>query len=1256
MFVWSGRWIEAVVCSRCDRVVDGVAGANKLSYVSQSAAVVLVVVVVVVVASQATTSFDGRLLSSFPHTTTTDTTASTYGNHTLQPQPVHGTDPRHRHRSSRSADPLPHSAARGQDVQRLSAPLHDGTPPLPVYSAPVHTLMGPMHSQLSFIALVIAFTLGGLTLLPLVFATLFAILFYSSPTLSPKRTPIGLPAAASQDDELPVTLYRAGWLTVRRTFEPTVDENEATYVGMIVGGYRSFMENRTRDPRRQKVKDQFYSVLKQNVLFLYDNEEQVDCWAAIEVTETTVVIYPEDNLEGELFVKRNAICLKPKEGKHVEVQVGEKEKQKEKAEGLETGASEPWFIFVKVNSDKEDWYHSLVQASTFVKGAPNSTASNPTLANDRSMFDSDDMARLMEGIDQQPDSIPVRWLNAILGRIFLAVYRTETLEAYIISRIVKKLKRVKIPSILSEIQVREVNVGSAVPFFSKPMLKELTPDGDASMEVHMSYVGDLRITIETVATISLPRFKPYSVRLVLAVVLKEVSPNLMSPSPPLTMVADRRDDAHQDQETTKQSRLVRLLLHATNSHQRRTRRLDPTNQMEHDNKSDRLSNPRSRSSPSLFSPSFSTNEMLQIMESIVVPHMDDFPFFDSSPFTNRGGIWGDALRTVYDLAASTAEEHASMSHEDHPIEHGEIEVSGVNGEKERDGRPGLRRRRSLDGGTSSTSTTTVKNGSSSSISGFSISSWRDGKGKESPGLGAGLGGEKRRSWFATSTGSTTPTPPNSLHPNGRSHTVDGSVGTSVGEPDLSAGRLREMLQKRARSRERDREDANKAVIVEEAPSTSVSIPLVSTAVEALVGISVDPSKLEPSPKLEEDKTGPSSFNNASDLSLRLVDSPAAISPFASTTSLDSTLRTNAPSTSPIPSSTLLPDPSRSPPSLPSRPSSTKSNTPIIPPRRPSHTAGLSIDSSTSSLATTPATLLAAWRTKAADKEAIAAGVAQAKSTMKKWGASWNVRRGNTGTGTLTDQVDMPAQGLPWEGAEGDRDENYKDYRSGYFPSSSPSTSPHKRPTRRPSVSTTSPQAHIAPAAAIPTTGISPVMGTSPVISSVYRPVAMMQIPGIREESHKRAVAGDHVSAEEVARSPPPPPPPSSPPTPQVEAREGKLEKRTVPKIPTPSGLSISRPPSPSLLIDHPPPLPPRPITPEITLTPTSPIDGPGVVQQDSSTSPLDGPGVKENVEELNRGSGGDAADEVGWGLDEGVESAVGISVDGGKEKERSERL
>ena len=66
----------------------------------------------------------------------------------------------------------------------------------------------------------------------------------------------------------------------------------------------------------------------------------------------------------------------------------------------------------------------------------------------------------------------------------------------------RKLSKVNKPSFLSEIEVKEVNVGATTPFFSKPMLKELTAEGDASMELKVTYVGDFRITITTVATLS----------------------------------------------------------------------------------------------------------------------------------------------------------------------------------------------------------------------------------------------------------------------------------------------------------------------------------------------------------------------------------------------------------------------------------------------------------------------------------------------------------------------------------------------------------------------------------------------------------------------------------------------------------------------------------------------------------------------------------------------------------------------------------
>jgi hypothetical protein len=86
--------------------------------------------------------------------------------------------------------------------------------------------------------------------------------------------------------------------------------------------------------------------------------------------------------------------------------------------------------------------------------------------------------------------------------IILSTVGTSAVEDYIVRKIMRKLTKVNKPDFLGDIEVKEVDVGNTTPFFSKPMLKELTAEGDASMEVHVKYAGDFRISISTVATLS----------------------------------------------------------------------------------------------------------------------------------------------------------------------------------------------------------------------------------------------------------------------------------------------------------------------------------------------------------------------------------------------------------------------------------------------------------------------------------------------------------------------------------------------------------------------------------------------------------------------------------------------------------------------------------------------------------------------------------------------------------------------------------
>ncbi|CAE6470590.1 unnamed protein product [Rhizoctonia solani] len=502
-------------------------------------------------------------------------------------------------------------------------------------------------------ALVFAYLLGGLTFLPLLIcAGLYVVLYITPPVGDPdpaKRTKNALQASSSDapmDDEKSTTEASSpdlppprlkplqGWVVARRTFEES--PSDATYMGMM----RSFLDSRSKDRRPR---DTYYAVLKGTVLYLYEDEVMAECFAALDAGAYTVEIWPHQGmLDGELFAKRNCIRLSTKvvsagnspksmaaisknmkladENDATEDETSEKKEKSSRADGALAeerlkqrrtafDLSQPWHLFIKNNSDMEDWYLALVQASC---PAPVGTTdpSDPL----GSVFSSSDMAHLVATLDAQPDAIPTRWLNALLGRLFFSVYRTAKVEAYILGRLASKLAKVKRPGFLTALSVREVSVGSRPPTIATPMLKELTRWGDAALELKFLFDGELRLTIAATAEVSLgTRFRPYVVQLVLAVVVRKVEGNVL--------VKVKRPPSNRIWYAfTSMPKLEIDVLPVVSDREIKW---------------------------GVVLKPIETQLKEIIRESIVMPNMDDIPFFESGGYHQRGGIWPDAARRQY---------------------------------------------------------------------------------------------------------------------------------------------------------------------------------------------------------------------------------------------------------------------------------------------------------------------------------------------------------------------------------------------------------------------------------------------------------------------------------------------------------------------------------------------------------------------------------------------------------------------------------
>jgi hypothetical protein len=238
---------------------------------------------------------------------------------------------------------------------------------------------------------------------------------------------------------------------------------------------------------------------------LFDDEEQLEVRHVISLAHHRIGIYSGGDItpEGELFIKRNAISLTRK--------LDEPEQHTS-----DNQASRPFYLFSENCSAKEDFYFAMLKNQQHTFGFED-VAPLPK------QFELKSIISLVQKLHSSEDQVHSRWINALIGRVFLGVYKTRDLETFINDKITKKISRVKRPSFLTNIKIQQIDTGDAAPYLSNLKLRDLNVEGECVVETDLKYTGSFRIEVAATARIDLgARFKVREVNLILAVVLRRL--------------------------------------------------------------------------------------------------------------------------------------------------------------------------------------------------------------------------------------------------------------------------------------------------------------------------------------------------------------------------------------------------------------------------------------------------------------------------------------------------------------------------------------------------------------------------------------------------------------------------------------------------------------------------------------------------------------------------------------------------------------
>lgn len=317
-----------------------------------------------------------------------------------------------------------------------------------------------------------------------------------------------------------VKVLREGWISVTRKYyhhHTELDDEESEDISEI--------------PQRSqlKKKHRFYAILRHGNLFLYrDSLPGSNLVHAIPLQDSFVTLWPrkpgEELPDSALFTKKTCISVLRKGVTTISENRLQFSVKQENSE--ENQATNQFFLYIDSNIDKEDWYFSLINVAKNDLSKDSKTLGliDPNISAKTAHLKTTDALYLIQTINSTENQLTTKWINALVGRLFLAVQRTDSLKDYLYEKLYQKLSKIEKPDFLGDLVVEEVDVGNSAPLITNPKLVDLAPNGLLKISVDFKYAGDLSVIVSTKATINLgSHFRQREVPMQLSMKLKELS-------------------------------------------------------------------------------------------------------------------------------------------------------------------------------------------------------------------------------------------------------------------------------------------------------------------------------------------------------------------------------------------------------------------------------------------------------------------------------------------------------------------------------------------------------------------------------------------------------------------------------------------------------------------------------------------------------------------------------------------------------------